>query len=180
MRVVPYSSMLGSFCLAVVGALVIVPACSASLSASGAEGEGEGEREAAGAGESICDAGCSDAAADACARVVARSCGACEGSAGCEAATLLARYEPDRCEGALADERRFPPCAVTTCAALMERVCGGTTPSQACAANPGCAPGQVLYERATASDSTADEVARAESSCARALTDAALFAPCEP
>ena len=130
--------------------------------------------------------GCTDAAcaeADAgvadCAPLLARTCGGCADSASCEAATLLSRYEPQRCAAALIDEQTFPTCTARSCDGLMERVCGGTTPTDACLTNPGCGPAQVLYERATSASSSTAESAQAEASCAAALTDDAVFAPCD-
>jgi hypothetical protein len=117
-------------------------------------------------------------AVDACTPLRERTCGACAASASCEAATLLARYEPERCADALVDEQRFPTCTARPCDGLMKQVCGDTTPTEACRANPGCGPAEVLYERATSPLSTTDEIAQAEASCAKALTDDAVFAPC--
>ena len=54
-----------------------------------------------------------------------------EASAACEAATLLSRYEPERCTAALDDEQKFPACTARPCEGLMARVCGGTTPTEA-------------------------------------------------
>lgn len=125
------------------------------------------------------DEGCADAGAEAddCAPLVERTCGACADSAACEAATLLARHERDRCTEALFDERRFPTCTERPCERLMERVCGGDPPTEACVTNPGCGPAQVLFERSRSSTSR-DEIDQADASCAAALTDDAVFAPC--
>ena len=121
---------------------------------------------------------CLDARAADCATLVARTCGGCTVSAACKAATLLSTYEPEGCAGALLDEQTFPTCTARPCVGLMERVCGGTTPTEACASTPGCAPARVLYERSTSPSSTTAEIEQADASCAAALTDDAVFAPC--
>jgi hypothetical protein len=167
--------------LAVVVAVVpVLPACAAAAPFGEGEGEGVGESNSNGTRDdpSVC-ATC-DGAVDPCQVLVERACGACADSAGCEAARLVARYEPERCPTALADERRFPPCTASPCDELMTRVCGGTTPTPACSANPGCGPAQVLYTRATAEQATAADIEQAEASCSSALADDAVFAPCEP
>jgi hypothetical protein len=120
-----------------------------------------------------------EAGDDGCADLIARTCGGCAESTACEAATLLARYEPARCWAALDDELKFPACTARPCEGLMKRVCGDTTPTAACAASPGCAPATVLYERSTSTSSSTAEIAQAEASCAAALSDDAVFAPCD-
>jgi hypothetical protein len=112
-----------------------------------------------------------------CGPLLQRTCGECADSPACEAATLVARYEPQRCSEAMSDERRFPGCTARACDELMRRVCGGPTPTEACASNPGCGPAEVLFKRSQVSESTA-KVEQAEASCASALTDDVVFAPC--
>jgi hypothetical protein len=120
-----------------------------------------------------------DASVEDCPALLVRTCGGCTESASCEAATLLARYEPARCTAALDDEQKFPECTARQCEGLMLRVCGATTPTEACASNPGCGPATVLYERSTSSSSSTAEIEQADASCAAALTDDAVFAPCD-
>lgn len=126
----------------------------------------------------LCD-GEGENVTDGCEDLIARTCGGCAESTACEAATLLARYEPARCRAALDDELKFPACTARPCEGLMKRVCGDTTPTAACAANPGCAPATVLYERSTSTSSSTAEIAQADASCAAALSDDAVFAPCD-
>jgi hypothetical protein len=168
---------------AAAAVFAIGPACAATNAFGvGSEGEGEGETESATRQPpGLCPTEpCSQDALDVCVELVARSCGACADSAGCEAASLLARHEPERCADALADERRFPPCVASACDALMTRVCGGAPPSPSCANHPACGPASVLHARATGAGRGADDIARAEASCAAALTDEQLFSPCDP
>jgi hypothetical protein len=115
-----------------------------------------------------------------CAGLLARTCVGCEKSPSCAAATLLAQYESERCLEAEQDEQTFPSCTASACSELMNRVCGGTAPREECADNPGCPPATVLWGRATSSEATTAEIAAALSSCATALTDESVFAPCEP
>lgn len=147
------------------------------VGASGDEPEPPGVQ---GTNDPCVDVACVEAGArtDDCAPLVARTCGGCADSASCEAATLLSRYEPERCTAALVDEQKFPTCTARPCDALMTRVCGGTTPTAECASNPGCDPARVLYERSTSPSSTTAAIQQADASCAAALTDDAVFAPC--
>ncbi len=118
--------------------------------------------------------------AEACAALVVSSCGGdggarCDDSAGCQAATLLARYEGERCAAALSDDQRFPDCEDTACAVLVARVCGG---AGACADAPGCDPAQRLFLRSVSADAGDADRRDALASCAAALEDADVFAPC--
>ncbi|MBM4279247.1 MAG: hypothetical protein FJ137_00315 [Deltaproteobacteria bacterium] len=174
------ASILASAALVLVASSV---ACAVALRADGvglypdASGDDSGEL-ASRALEPPCDGwGCGETA-DVCPALLARTCGGCAESAACAAATLLARYEPDGCAAALADEQTYPACTLSSCATLMKRVCGGAPPTAACVDNPGCGPAQVLSQRATDPAAATDAIAAAEASCAAALTDAAVFAAC--
>jgi hypothetical protein len=118
---------------------------------------------------------------EACAALVTASCGGedggprCDDAPGCEAATLLARYEGERCVDAIDDDVRFPDCTDTSCGVLVARVCGADS---ACRDAPGCDPAQQLLARSVSAD--AGEVDRRDAldSCAAALQDEDVFAPC--
>lgn len=125
------------------------------------------------------------AARASCDALLAKTCGAtdgprCDDGPACTAAGLLAVHEPGRCEAALSDESAYPPCTASACDSLVARVCGGDPPSDACADAPGCDPALRLQERATDPSSSAAEREDAQASCAQALEDTDIFAPCSP
>jgi hypothetical protein len=110
-----------------------------------------------------------------CGQLRSQSCGPsgeCERDPGCVAATLLARFEPQRCAEAAADPRSFPPCSLGPCQLLTSRVCGGAPPAL-CESAPACAPARELLRRAEAGDPDA------AASCAQALTDEVVFPVCQ-
>jgi hypothetical protein len=110
-----------------------------------------------------------------CGQLLAQSCGPfgeCERDPGCVAATLIARFEAQRCTEAANDPRSFPLCSLGACQRLTNRVCGGA-PAPLCESAPACAPARELQRRAEAGD------ADAAASCAQALTDEVVFPACQ-
>lgn len=114
-------------------------------------------------------------AEQACAALRLSTCGQsneCERDPGCVAADLVARFEPERCAESAGDARSFPACALGNCTVLASRVCGVGSPG-ACEDAPGCDPARELARRADSGDVSAD------TSCAQALADEALFPSCQ-
>ena len=115
-------------------------------------------------------------AAQACEALVAQTCGeTCGESPGCAAATLLQRYEPERCAEALADSQTFPTCELGNCDTLVAKVCGDDVQ---CLDAPGCAPALELQTRATDPDAEQVELEQAAAECLQALEDDVIFASC--
>ena len=121
----------------------------------------------------------------ACDALLARTCGStasdgpgCPSSPGCTAATLLATYEPENCVTAVDDLLRYPSCERDACQLLLERVCGGSPPSEACAEAPGCPPALRLDARVHGLDAGVQLREEALASCAAALEDSVVFSPC--
>lgn len=124
-------------------------------------------------------------AAEACAQLVAQTCGAvCTQSPGCAAATLLQEYEPERCAEALADSQTFPTCELGDCDTLVNKVCGARDDDAAgddtrpCFDAPGCAPSLELQSRAADPEASQDDREAAASECLQALEDDVIFAAC--
>jgi hypothetical protein len=129
------------------------------------EGEGEGE------GPPLFEALFPE-----CGVLLSTTCGAddgCSEDPGCRASLLLARHEPEGCAAALGDPRGFPACAQGSCDDLAQKVCGAQTPDGACEVAAGCGPARTLQGRADDGDLSA------RASCSAALTDEALFPPCQ-
>jgi hypothetical protein len=164
----------------VFGFLAVPCACATDGVDITLSSESDDDEEDSGTVFRDCEAPRCDEHEHVCEMLVERTCGGCPESAACAAATLLSRHEPEGCAAALGDERTYPACTESACAALMDVVCGGVPPTASCAQNPGCAPAQALWERATSPDGTTQEIAAAEASCAAALTDNDVFAPCAP
>ena len=173
--------------LSLLAAVVAAPfGCATAPNTNlGDEGEGEGEGEGDPAtGNSRCDDVSNPCSLDqtalaSCTSLIDLTCGtSCTESPSCNAAHLLFRHEPESCADALNHPLTYAPCVVSTCETLMNKVCGGTTPSDGCASNPGCGPATTLYQRTTSGASSAAQVSEAEASCASALSDESVFAPC--
>ena len=116
---------------------------------------------------------------DPCLALVERSCEpSCQDAPACAAAELTQSYEPDSCAAALEDAQTFPTCTASPCDTLVERTCGGLEPTSGCVDSPGCAPSQVLRQRATDPAAESAEIADAVAACAQVLEDATVFSAC--
>ncbi len=118
------------------------------------------------------DGGVGSPAVDDCTVLLSKACGVaneCAADPGCQAASLVTRFEPERCASALSDNRGYPTCAAGSCDELVAKVCGSTN---ACDADAACEPATVLRERADDGDVSA------ANSCGQALADELVFPRC--
>lgn len=120
---------------------------------------------------------------DYCQLVVARTCGPseteCREAPSCEAALLLERYEPERCEDALANPETYAPCTDDACTKLVEKTCGAAPePLEGCADTPGCTLARDLYSEARDETASAEDRQDAREACAAGLEDGVVFAAC--
>lgn len=122
---------------------------------------------------------------DFCRQLVDLTCGrdgisggvVCDDTSACTAATLLATYEPEQCQQALDDDRRYPPCRANACEELVIRVCGALDDTAGCGARTECELAERMLERQEGSESVpADPDGLA--ACSAALDDSVLFPTC--